>query len=191
MNLWFDLKYAWRLSMKSKGYSLMCATVVALSVGLAVWVCELVYSQVLKPLEFPHSDSWYSVQIAAKAESTPNPGVDAFTYQELLKHNRSADYLGVFGYRPAVLSEGQASTRLRGAAISPRLLAAMKRPPLMGRIFQESDGQQQAASVAILSYDAWQTYFAGDYLSHLVGWQEGAVLSAHHAVERIAKQLHT
>ena len=33
--------------------------------------------------------------------------------------------------------------------------------------------------------------FAGDYLSHLVGWQEGAVLSAHHAVERIAKQLHT
>src|SRR5205085_974760 len=36
-----------------------------------------------------------------------------------------------------------------------------------------------------------QTYFAGDYLSHLVGWQEGAVLSAHHAVERIAKRLHT
>jgi len=36
-----------------------------------------------------------------------------------------------------------------------------------------------------------QTYFAGDYLSHLVGWQEGAVLSAHHAIERIAKQLHT
>ncbi len=34
-----------------------------------------------------------------------------------------------------------------------------------------------------------RTYFAGDYLSHLVGWQEGAVLSAHHAIERIAKQI--
>ena len=32
-----------------------------------------------------------------------------------------------------------------------------------------------------------RTYFAGDHLSHLVGWQEGAVLSAHHAIERIAK----
>ena len=31
-----------------------------------------------------------------------------------------------------------------------------------------------------------RTYFAGDYLSHLVGWQEGACLSAHHAIERIA-----
>ncbi|CAN5464702.1 FAD-dependent oxidoreductase [soil metagenome] len=34
-----------------------------------------------------------------------------------------------------------------------------------------------------------RTYFAGDYLSHLVGWQEGAALSAHHAIERIASQM--
>ena len=34
-----------------------------------------------------------------------------------------------------------------------------------------------------------RTLFAGDYLSHLVGWQEGAVLSAHHAIERIALQM--
>lgn len=33
------------------------------------------------------------------------------------------------------------------------------------------------------------TYFAGDYMSHLVGWQEGALLSAHHAIERIATQM--
>ncbi len=36
-----------------------------------------------------------------------------------------------------------------------------------------------------------RTYFAGDYLSHLVGWQEGAVLSAHNAIERIAATLRT
>jgi monoamine oxidase len=34
-----------------------------------------------------------------------------------------------------------------------------------------------------------RTYFAGDYLSHLVGWQEGAILSAHHAIERICTQM--
>ncbi len=34
-----------------------------------------------------------------------------------------------------------------------------------------------------------RTLFAGDYLSHLVGWQEGAALSAHHAIERIALQM--
>jgi len=34
-----------------------------------------------------------------------------------------------------------------------------------------------------------RTYFAGDYLSHLVAWQEGAILSAHHTIERIATQM--
>jgi monoamine oxidase len=34
-----------------------------------------------------------------------------------------------------------------------------------------------------------RTVFAGDYLSHLVGWQEGAALSAHRAIDRIAKAM--
>ena len=32
-------------------------------------------------------------------------------------------------------------------------------------------------------------YFAGDYLSHIVGWQEGAALSAHRAIHGIAEQI--
>jgi monoamine oxidase len=45
------------------------------------------------------------------------------------------------------------------------------------------------AAYAQLEMPQGRTYFAGDYLSHLVAWQEGAVLSAHHAIERIAKQV--
>lgn len=32
---------------------------------------------------------------------------------------------------------------------------------------------------------------SGDCLSHLVGCQEGAALSGHHAIERIAKQIYS
>jgi monoamine oxidase len=45
------------------------------------------------------------------------------------------------------------------------------------------------AAYAQLDKPQGRTYFAGDYLSHLVGWQEGAALSAHHAIERIAAQM--
>ncbi|HXC96017.1 MAG TPA: FAD-dependent oxidoreductase [Edaphobacter sp.] len=34
-----------------------------------------------------------------------------------------------------------------------------------------------------------RTFFAGDYLSHLVAWQEGAILSSHRAIERIAGRI--
>lgn len=161
MNLRFDLKYAWRLLKKSWGYSLMCASVVALGVGLAIWTWVMAYGQMFKPLQLPNSENWYSVQIVPEATGEPRPGtVDAYTYQELLKHNRSADHLGAYANQRVVLSEGQASTSLRGAAISPRLFAQVK--PLLGRTFQEADGQSGAPAVAILSFDTWQTYFAGD-----------------------------
>ncbi|HYC89901.1 MAG TPA: ABC transporter permease [Thermoanaerobaculia bacterium] len=163
MNLLFDLNYAWRLLKKSWGYSLMCASVVALSVGLAVWTYALGYSLFFKPLGFPGSDRWYSVQISPDGSTArARPNVDAFTYQELLKQSRTVNHLGAFSTRVAVLSEGQATTSLRTAAISPRLLAATGVLPQLGRIFGDTDGQAQAAPVAILSHDAWQNYFAGD-----------------------------
>ena len=162
MNFRFDLKYAWRLLRKSWGYSLMCASVVALSVGLAVWVWTLTYSQVIQPLPFVGSDRWYAVRLAPDATVRSRPSIDAYTYQELLKHNRSAEYLGAFAIRGAVLSEGEATTSLRASVISPRLLAAMRVPPLLGRTFAETDGQAEAEGVAILSFDTWQHYFAGD-----------------------------
>lgn len=162
MNLWFDLKYAWRLMTKSWGYSLMCASVVALSVGLAVWTYSLAYGQLMRPLAFPGSERWYSIQIGAKAASTPTPSVDAYTYQELLANTRSADHLGAYASRAVVLSEGVASRSLRAAAITPRLLAATRVAPAHGRTFDDTDGRPEAAPVAILSHDAWQRYFAGD-----------------------------
>jgi putative ABC transport system permease protein len=157
-----ELKYAWRLLKKNWGYSLLSACVVALSVGLSGWASVVAYSQLFKSLGFPGSERWYSVQIATDAASQAQPAVDAYTYQELLKRNRSADHLGAYASQAAVLSEGQASTTLRAAAITPRLLAATQVAPHLGRVFEDSDRQSGAARVAILSFDSWQTYFAAD-----------------------------
>jgi putative ABC transport system permease protein len=162
MNFWFDLKYALRLLVKSWGHSLLCAVVVALSVGLAVWTYTLVYSQVWKPLPIAGAERWYSVQLSVDGKRTPRPSIDAYTYQELLANNRSADVIGAFAHRTAVLSEGQASKSLRAAAISPRLLAAAGVAPQLGRTFHANEGHDGSAPVAILSYDTWQSYFAGD-----------------------------
>src|SRR2546423_15553381 len=107
MNLLFDLKYAWRVAKKSWGYSLMCASVIALSVGLSIWTYECVYSQILRPLGFADSERWYSAQIATDAAAAAHPSIDAYTYQEMLKRNRSAHYLGAYANRAVVLSEGE------------------------------------------------------------------------------------
>jgi predicted permease len=160
--MWLELKYAWRLLKKNWSYSLLCTSVVALSVGLAGWTSVAAYNQLWKSLDFPGSERWYSVQIAADATTEALPAVDAYTYQELLERNRSADYLGAYASRVVVLSEGQQSTTLRAGDITPRLFAATQVAPHLGRMFDDNDGKPGAAPVAILSFDTWQNYFAAD-----------------------------
>ncbi|HUI61399.1 MAG TPA: ABC transporter permease [Steroidobacteraceae bacterium] len=166
-NVWFDLKYAWSLLCKSPGYALLCTIVVGLSVGLALWCYWLFYGAVLKPVPFPGSGRWLSVQIAPKATQSGDPHLDAYTYQQILEHRHAVRHLGAFAARAAVLSDGQASSSLRAAAITPGLLAAMHVAPHAGRLFGAADGAPGAAPTVILSFEAWQRYFASD--AHVIG----------------------
>lgn len=160
--LMFDLKYAWRLFLKTPGSSLLCVVVVALSVGLSLFVYVIDYNMALKPLPFADSRHWLSLQVSENSSRPLRPQVDAYTYQEMVKRVGTVDYVGAFSAEAAVLSEGQASTRLRAAAISPSLLSAMKISPQLGRIFDDADAQPGAPRNVLLSHATWQTYFAGD-----------------------------
>lgn len=162
MNYMFDLKYAWRLLIKSWGYSLLCVIVVALSLGLALWTYALVYSQGLKPLPFPGASDWYSIQIATDENSDAGPNVDTYTYQEILARSDDVEHLGAYSGRTVLLSEGQASVSLRAAAISPTLLTATSVKPHMGRLFSAADSEAGAAPAVILGYEIWKNYFASD-----------------------------
>lgn len=162
MNIWLDLKYAWRLALSSPGHSLLCSATVALSVALATLAYELAHSQAWRPLPYAGSDRWLSVQVAANETARLSQNIDAYTYQELLAGATTADHLGAFSIRAAVLSEQRSSTSLRGGELSPRLLSAMNVAPRLGRIFEEAEGLPGAARVVILSFDTWQNYFAAD-----------------------------
>lgn len=161
-NLWFDLRYALRLLRKTMTHSLLSALVVALSVGLALFVFVMDYAIAFRPLPFSDSGNWLSVQISPRANERARPRLDPYTYQELLSRRREVNHIGAFAGREAVLSEGEESNTLRAAVISPSLFTAMAVPPQLGRLFNATDGQSGSAPVVILSHEAWQKYFAAD-----------------------------
>jgi len=161
-NIRFDLAHAWRLFVRTPGNSLLCILVVALSVGLSLFVYVIDYNIGLKPLPFEGSSQWLSIQTADNPSASLRPRTDVFTYNELRKRTRSVNYLGAFSPRSPIMSEGEASMRLRGAAIEPSLLAALGRKPMLGRLFDDRDGAADASTSVILSYDTWRNYFSGD-----------------------------
>jgi monoamine oxidase len=54
----------------------------------------------------------------------------------------------------------------------------------MSWVVWKNDGEYKEAT-AVLSEADGPFYFAGDWLSHLSGWQAGAFVTAHHAVKKI------
>jgi monoamine oxidase len=70
----------------------------------------------------------------------------------------------------------------------PMIVRWSKVPYSLG-CFANNRAASSAPAYAELEKPQGRTYFAGDYLSHLVAWQEGAILSAHHTIERIASQM--
>ena len=50
-------------------------------------------------------------------------------------------------------------------------------------------GRQDANDYAVMTQPDRRVYFAGDHTSHIVGWQEGAALSAIRAVNMIGQKV--
>jgi monoamine oxidase len=70
----------------------------------------------------------------------------------------------------------------------PIIIRWAKIPYSLG-CFANNRAPNSAAAYSQLEKPQGRTYFAGDYLSHLVAWQEGAILSAHHTIDRIATRM--
>ena len=79
----------------------------------------------------------------------------------------------------------------RSHLLTKPIYVSWSRIPYSLGAFANNRHSECDAAYAQLEIPQGRTYFAGDHLSHLVAWQEGAILSSHHAIERIARQIQT
>ncbi len=77
----------------------------------------------------------------------------------------------------------------RSQLLTKPIYVAWSKIPYSLGCFANNHLESSEGAYAQLEKPQGRTYFAGDHLSRLVGWQEGAALSAHHAIDRIATQI--
>jgi monoamine oxidase len=66
-----------------------------------------------------------------------------------------------------------------------------KKQPFSGSGWAEWSADARRASYQALLDGDGPYLFAGEHVSYVTGWQEGAVLSAHHAVGTVARRVTT
>jgi monoamine oxidase len=70
----------------------------------------------------------------------------------------------------------------------PASVAWSKIPFSRGGWIRWQDGPRRDAYPVLLAADG-PYHFAGEHVSHITGWMEGAVRSAHHTVAQIAERV--
>jgi predicted permease len=162
----WDIRYTMRQLRRAPGFALTAILTLALGIGAAASVFSVVNAVLLKPFAFHDPDRLVVLreteQGAVRSERTAIP--DNYRHFLRLKHDaKTLEDAAIFAQQGMSVSLGADHPRLVGTVIaSPNLFRLLGVQPILGRDFVEDDARQNAERVVILSYEGWQTLFAGD-----------------------------
>ena len=157
-----DLRFAVRLLLKDRAFTLTTVATLALCVAANTAIFAVVHTVLLKPLPFSQPE-----QLAVIYNSYPGAGA-------LRASNGVPDYYDrltqttVFSeiamYRTAGVTLGGAGAsveRVTSMPVTPSFFRLLRAAPLRGRVFTEQEAEVGQDRKVILSYGLWQRLFGG------------------------------
>jgi predicted permease len=162
-----DLRYAWRQSRKSPGFTAIAVITLALGIGANCAIFSVVNHVLLHPLPYPESDRLIALWLDAPGAG----GLTGFSsglqlspsmYITFSDHNQTLQSMGIWTSGRANVTGVAQPEEVRTELISDGLLETLEVPPLIGRWFSHADQDPRGDKAVMLSYGYWQRRFGAD-----------------------------
>ena len=160
MGLWQDVRFAARLLLKERWFSLAAA--VALSLGIAVnaTVFTLVNAVLIRGLPFENPET--IMALGSRDAAGRERGVSLTDFEDW-RQAKSFEGLSLWGNYSFNLSDaGHVPDRYSGTYISANVFALIGQQPILGRNFVPEDDQPGAPPVLLISHNVWRSRYGGD-----------------------------
>jgi putative ABC transport system permease protein len=160
---WRDLRYGFRMLVKSPGFTAIAVITLALGIGANTAIFSVVNAVLLEPL--PYKDAGKLVQVWSTmiSQGVPISGASPPDFREWSRRNNSFTGMDAFYYGNFDLSsQGAEPSRLQGAAISPGMFSLLGVNPALGRGFLDDEAVWGHHRVVLLSDALWRAKFAAD-----------------------------
>jgi putative ABC transport system permease protein len=161
MTLLQDIRYAVRLLVKDRWFTLTAATALALGIGMNATVFTFVNAVLIRGLPFSDPDRilWVGMMDARGRQQ----GVSRLDFQDWRERARSYSGMAlVFGSVANVSDEGRPAEQFSGAYISANLFAMIGQKPIAGRDFEPDDDRTGAEAVVLLGNGIWKNRYGSD-----------------------------
>jgi predicted permease len=163
MSLFQDLRFAVRLLLKDRWFSLVAVTALALGIGVNATVFTLVNAVLIRGLPFYDSDRLYMLGVR---QPTDDGGGQAISRPDLLDWRAatpSFEGLAAFARGSMTISDGKyAPEATVGVWTTANTFELLGQPMLFGRGFKAGDDLPGAERVVILGHALWQSRYGSD-----------------------------
>jgi putative ABC transport system permease protein len=154
-----DIKFGFRLLIKSPGFASIAILALALGIGANTAIFSLVYATLLAPLPYPHPDQLVMVWSRIQGE---NNGVSAGDFLDWKRETRVFMDLVAWSGSTVNLSTSGRPETVHSQLNTPGLLSMMGHGFLLGRDFLPEEGQIGKDHEAVLTNHVWKTRFGAD-----------------------------
>jgi predicted permease len=157
-----DVRFAWRMLVKSPGFTLVAILTLALGIGANVAIFSIVYAVLLRPLPFPHQEELVRVFDDLRGANVPNVGMSVPELWDFQQRSGVFDQISVVWPISADLSGGDRPERIEALATSPNYFTLLGAQPRIGRVYTDQDAVPGFIDGVILSDGFWRREFGAD-----------------------------
>jgi putative ABC transport system permease protein len=161
MSFLHDLRYAARLLMKDRWFTLVAATALGLGIGVNTAVFTFVNAVLIRGLPFDDADRIISIG-TTDARNRPI-GVSRLDFNDWREASRSFTGLALMqGASINVSDEGRAPEQFQGSFQSANMFQLIGVRPIIGRDFLPEDDQPGSSPVVIIGNGLWKNRYGGE-----------------------------
>src|SRR5215468_8705661 len=159
-NLAADVRLAFRGLTRKPGYAIAVVLTLALGIGANAVMFALVNAVVLRPLPYPNAERLIYIQ-QINGERSVEPLTDLM-YADWTALTKSTDLSAAYDETRAVLTLPDGAIRVTGLRATHSYFSVFGVRPMLGRLFDSTDGLPGAPQVVLLSEPLWREGFAAD-----------------------------
>jgi putative ABC transport system permease protein len=157
-----DLRYALRLLLKARVFTLTVIITVALGIGASTAIFSVVNAILVRPLPFAEPDRLLQMAEKNDALKLSAFGVSALNYLSWAERTRTVEQLGAIQFGTYTLSGRGDPETYNGNAISTSLMPLLGLTATLGRAFAPGDDKPGGPPIALISASLWRRRFAAD-----------------------------
>jgi len=165
-NLWFDLKYAVRMLLRSPGFAFIAIATMALGVGATTAIYSVIDATLLHPLPYPHASELVRIEANLPGVGAHDIGLSIPELQDL-QNSGVFQYVSLSFFGTNNLTGSSQPTSIASKSVSPTYFAVLGVEAQLGRTFDPHDQTPGFNNELVISDGLWKSAFGGD--PHILG----------------------